>query len=186
VLRKVRSNITRRKLHKKFPPKSVERKIFDFETASTAGILYHVSDSETELALNEFTAFLKQRNISVTTLGYFHGKNLPQDIKTWKDIRFITRKDCDWLRIPNPGVARDFVEKEFDLLINCSMRRFRVLDHLVQCSAAACKIGPDSSSTGLFDITIRVSGDNQVRFFLENLKRYLPLINRQCTLTQAE
>lgn len=186
VLKKIRTHIAGRKLSKKFPPKTVERKMFDFDSAKQVGILYHLSDSESELALKEFSAFLRQKGIAFTVLGYFHGKKLPPNLMIWKDINYLTKKDSDWLSIPHSETARSFVKKDFDILINCSMRRFRVLDHLVQSSAAACKIGPDMSGSNLYDLVIDVSRSASVKFFLDNLRNYLPLLKQQCILTKEE
>lgn len=162
------------------------KRLFDFDSVRTVGILYHVSDQDAEVALNEFIDFLKRKKIAYSVLGYFHGKTLPPHIMVWKDINYLTKKDSDWLSIPNSETAKNFVHKEFDMLINCSMKHFRVIDHLVAASTAACKIGPGMGRRALYDLVIDVQHNANMKFYVDNLKRYLPLLKKQCTLTEDD
>ncbi len=124
------------------------RKVLEYDQIKSMAFLV---DGSNPLALrellNKLSKFEKEGK-KVTYLGYV--KKLPPFEN--EDIYWITRKDLNWIGIPTTKKIKHFIEKEFDVLINTSMKTIRPLEYVSIYSKAGLRIGKfDEKKTFCYD-----------------------------------
>lgn len=102
--------------------------------------------------------------------------------KTLKDSNLITPKDINWLGFPGGGAIEKFLQTDFDLLLNLSVKPNFTLDVISALSAATLKIGWDQDRQGLFDISIDVSKQPDAMYLAEQQLFYLKQLNKKIDL----
>lgn len=150
-----------------------QKELFDFASATYVGVVCSTEDEISTGHLKDFLHYLSQRNIKYYVLGYFNGKNIPENFLYWKGMEFITHNDLNFFFIPNTPTVDKFIREPFDLLINCSIDNFFPIEYIAQLSLAKCKVGIWHDDNTCYDLMIDISKKKTVEYFLENLKLYL-------------
>lgn len=118
--------------------------------------------------LNKYTADGKK----LFFLGYV--KKLPPFEQ--EEILWITKKDMNWFGIPKSQKIKNFVDREFDVLINTSMKTIRPLEYISTYSKAKLRIGKfDAKKTYYYDFMMHMDNDNQYEY-LDQVERYLRMV----------
>jgi len=106
----LKSRIANRILSSKMNSVSREKKVFNLDSATSAGILWEIDQLE---SFNLIEKELKKAGIKTIGLCYSPLKKLaiPDDI-----IGF-TRKQTSWSEVPKIDMAEDFIHQKFDSFI---------------------------------------------------------------------
>ena len=143
-----------------------------FAKISTVGFLFDANSEGTYRAVKSFTKTLKKkRGIKSTTLGYFDSKNTP-DVSSF---RYFTVEHLTFDLLPKSEIAIEFIEKEFDLLINCCPESFAPVNYICAASNALFKIGPSTAIVNHYDILIDVPGGFNISLYLDQIDATLNL-----------
>ncbi|MFI5170827.1 MAG: DUF6913 domain-containing protein [Chitinophagales bacterium] len=171
MIRKIKNRLFGRFVNSKKYTDTHVRKALDYDHIKSMAFLVEGSDpiALREL-LNHLNKFEKDGK-KVTYLGYV--KKFPpfEDEITW-----ITKKDLSWIGIPTTKKIKHFIEKEFDVLINTSMKTIRPLEYVSTYSKAGLRIGKfDDNKTFCYDFMMNMD-DNNVITYLEQVERYLRML----------
>lgn len=154
-----------------------EIQTINLKNASTLGIVYEASNNEAVQLVKRYVKFLREYKIKVLALGYIDEKELPVDVNPSLEFDYITKKELNLLLEPKSTVAKNFVEDQYDILIDLSTEENIVLQYLVAQSKAKFKVGAESLSySSLFDLTIVLKPDEGIRQLMKNIDRYLHVI----------
>ncbi len=91
----------------------------------------------------------------------------------------IIPHDLDWLGFPKRGMAEDFIETDFDLLLNIALEQNLVLDYLTALSKAHFKIGWYPDELSFFDLNINISGNKNSLYLAQQQIFYLRQLNEK-------
>ena len=161
-------------------PVDRERSAINIKDAKTIGIIYKADDEEGGELVRRYVKFLKEYKIKVKAIGYFDQKELPLEVNPKLEFDFITKKDLNLRLEPKSVVAKNFVEEEFDILIDTSAKEHVVLQYLVHYSKAKFKVGAGKLSYhSLFDLSIVLKPEEGTRQLLKNIDRYLHVIKNK-------
>ena len=160
-------------LRKKTAKMKRQKKLFDFATAKSVGVLCSPQDEVSTAKLKDFLYYLSQRGIKYSVFGYFDGKNIPENFLYWKEIDFITRNDLNFFFMPKNTVVDKFINEPFDMLINCNNTHFFPIEYISQLSVAKCKVGIMHEGESYFDLMIDIHKNPTIEYFLKNLEIYL-------------
>jgi len=166
-----KSKIANRILDSKLSLVVREKKVFNLETAKTAGILWEIDQIESfELVQIE----LKKAGIEAVGMCYSHSKKvmIPAEIKGF------TRKHSNWSEIPKTELAEDFIKQKFDILIDLTGQKYFQLIYLTALSQAAFKIGYSGKSVNYFDLNIEFGSQPETSQLAEQILYYLKRINK--------
>lgn len=161
--------------------KSVQRKVkaFNLNTAQSALLLYDATELNQEKVVRNFARFLKEEGIKVTSVGFYNKKG--KDSQKPKDelsYFYLDAKDLNWLKQIKVSKINDFTKQSFDLLIDLNVSDFMCLQILSTLSIAHFKVGPSGSYRDeVCDMTIKMDQGN-VSVLIEELKKYLAIINK--------
>lgn len=180
LINKIRYRIARRNLHSDHQKTIRVRKPYSLDSAQFVALLYHLPDEDTYKKVEEFIKGLNELNIKVKVACYTDLKIIPHYFipKLLQDI--ITSKDVNWYFQPVKPFVKDFLDEEFDLLIDLSLSEHFPLLYLAAKSKAGLKIGRfDEEHQDYYDLMIDVPQDASIEFFIEQVMHYLNKINTE-------
>jgi hypothetical protein len=152
-----------------------QKVLCDFASAEYIGVVCSTEDEASTGHLKDFLQFLSRWKIKYLVLGYFDGKKIPGNFLYWKGMEFITRNDLNLFYIPTNPTVDKFVKEPFDMLINCSVDNYYFpIEYVAHLSRAKCKVGMLREGDSCYDLMIDIKKEKTVKYFLENLKLYLP------------
>ncbi len=142
--------------------------------AQNIGILFNIH-SETELQEAEDLALaLKTTNKKVQLMGFLSNKLLK--IKSNSTLLIISEKDIDWNYVPKKEKIINFVNNEFDILINLCTEICFPLTYVTAMSKSLFKVGAyNPKQAAIFDFMLDTQQQSIAGFSTE-LKYYLDKI----------
>lgn len=159
-----------------------ERKVkaWNLNQAGKIGVIYDATSREDHEKVKKFIHFLREEQKDVLSLGYINSKNPDHFLSSKLSYRYFTKKDLNWLFQPKEGEAADFLEKEFDILIDLSIEDCFPIRYLCNKSEANFKVGAQKGyRSEKCDMLIDISSNPSVDFLIIQIKHYLKLINKQ-------
>lgn len=178
LLNNIRYRLARRNLeldHQKIPR---IRKPQSLDSAQYAAVLYYLPDEATYKRVEEFIKSLNELNIKVKVACYTDLKIIPHYFipKLLQDI--ITVKDTNWYYQPVKPFVKDFLDEDFDMLIDLTLNEQFPLLYLAAKSKASLKIGRfNEAHQEFYDLMIDIPSDASLDFFIEQVMHYLHKIN---------
>jgi len=137
-------------------------------TARTAGIIWNKND---KIAYKNMSRKLKKNKIEIQSIC-ISGNILD---KYQKNV--VTCKNFNFFGMPKNKFAKNFLETEFDLLIDISLSSSIYAQLIRSCSMAHLKIGWAPVSPNYFDITIDISKKPESQYLIKQINHYLNIIN---------
>lgn len=150
------------------------RKTQNWKEIKTIGFLIDGSDPiQLRLLLNRLYEYTAQGK-KIEFLGYV--KKFPPFEE--ENIKWITRRDLSWSGIPKPQSIKEFIEKEFDVLINTHIKSARPLEFIAACSNAKLRIGVYAEkNTPCYDFMMQLTDDADAYMYMDQVEHYLKMIN---------
>lgn len=140
------------------------KRFVNLDSVRTAGIIWTEHDYP---AFENLVKILEQKQIKWTDLSF------SDDKATRQAVNRVTKKDFSFRGLPESTVAMDFVNTEFDLLIDISLSSSIYVQAIRGLSRAACKAGWSEAIPDFFDFKIDVSRHPEPVFLVEQLTHYL-------------
>ncbi len=166
-----KSKLANRILSSKLSSVNREKRIFNLDSASSAGIVWEIDQKEWfDLMESE----LKKAGVSTIGLCYFPLKKAV--IPT--EINGFTRKQTKWGAIPETKNAEDFINQEFDILIDLTCQKHFPLIYVIGLSKANFKIGYAGYSANYFDLNIEFKQQPETDQLAGQILYYLKRINK--------
>lgn len=157
----------------------VERNVqaINIKNAKSIGIVYNASNPETDDLVRRYIKHLKEYKLKIKALGYYDEKELPVDVNPKLEYDFITKKELNLQLEPKSVVTENFLEEEYDILIDASTDDHVIMQYLVHYSKAKFKVGARRLTySSLFDLTIVLKPEEGSRQLMKNIDRYLHII----------
>ena len=93
-------------------------------------------------------------------------------------IDFFFLKELNWYYKPQNYIIKNFLEKEYDILINFCTSNCVPVKYLAGSSKAKFKVGKFEKDLFIYDMMIDIKKDNLSALITE-IKHYLNLINKK-------
>lgn len=174
----IKLNAGKRGLRKKLRNFKRTRESHNFETAKTAGILFTPADQTSFEQIKHFLTYLGNFKLQIYVLGYIDAKTIPESFLFWKGINLFSRKELTWSMAPKTPLVNDFIEKQFDILLDLSLKDFYPVEYIARLSKAKFKVGRYTERHNGYDLMFDIKPDNTLEEYLEYIKTYLNLINK--------
>ncbi len=149
--------------------------IVSYNDAKSIGILYDSTNENHYNLVKKYVRMMREQDHKeVLALGYFDGKDLPPMRFAKLGLDFFTRKDLNWYFKPIAPVVKNFVQREFDILIDLHTGNNVPFRFIVASSKASFKIGKyDHLSVPFYDFMLSVSDSLSFPQFIEQVNHYL-------------
>ncbi len=146
--------------------------------AKRIGILYTLDDVPDYDRVSQFVSQLQIDHKEVKALGFVKNKNLVQRFLPKLSYDFFSRRDLTWFYKPIHNQVRDFIDKEFDLLIDLSLHDSFPLKYIAGLSNALCRVGRFSEENAdYYDFMIDLKPSMTSEDYLGHIQHYLTVIN---------
>lgn len=155
------------------------KRVHNFESARSVGIICPAQSNEVFDLANDLTHFLAGKNIEVTLLVYCPVKEVPQAFLLRRNVNVFNIKEVNWYGKPMVPFAEHFMEKEFDILIDLSLAEHFPLRWVASLSRAKFKVGALNYLGCPNDLIMNVGKNASLNFLIEQMKYYLNLINNR-------
>jgi hypothetical protein len=143
------------------------------------GILYVVNDVPDFEMVESFVGRLQREHKEVKALGYVRNRNLISRFLPRLSYDFFSRKDVTWFYKPVHSKVKDFIDREFDILIDLNLQDFYPLKYISGLSKAKCRVGRyTDDNLEYYDLMIEPKPDISMNEYIEQIHHYLTIINR--------
>jgi len=168
----LKSIIANRVLNSKLSSFVREKKVFNLDSAKSAGVLWEIDQKE---SFDQMEKELSIAGIKTSGLCYFpFWRNvIPEEITGFSRIQ------TNWLtEIPNVDLSEDFIHQKFDLLIDLTGQKHLPIVYMTALSEATFKIGYAGKSQNYFDLNINFQSTPDTNHLTEQILYYLKRINK--------
>jgi hypothetical protein len=145
--------------------------------AKNIGILYKVSNEETHDFVVEFIKSLQDKDIDVKALGFIEYKEIPHFCFPKLKHNFLTKRNINWHYKPTGNEIVDFINKEFDILIDLSMENYLPIQFVLSRTNAKFVVGKYyDNTTHYYDMMLKVDDSIKINNFIKVVVDYLNII----------
>lgn len=144
------------------------------------GIVWDASHVTDFACLSKFCQKMNERNIDVRILGYYQGKNLPDQYTAIRYLTCIRREELNFFYHPASSESESFISSRFDILLDINTNNLLPLKYISALSNAALKVGLfEPGNDGLFDLMIELNKPVDVSNYLDQAVHYLEMIHSE-------
>ena len=187
LFKNIRLNIGKSILEKK--EARTKRKVFysNFSMTKSIGIVWDASIISDFPALSRFYQKMHEKNIEVKILGYFPGKELPNQYTAVRYLTCLRKADLNFFYHPVSSETDSFIRNKYDILIDINFKKLFPLQIISSLSNASFKVGlfDSGTSTDLFDLMMEINNPVDVDNYLNQVIHYLEMINSENTNTKT-
>jgi hypothetical protein len=178
VFKKIRTKIGHHYLLKEQAHLDRTLRLMNLEQAKRIGILYALDDIPDYDKVSKFVSELQHDHKEVKALGFVRNKNLITRFLPKLSFDFFSIGDISWFYRPIHKKLKDFIDKEFDLLIDLSVYENFPLIYIAGLSHSFCKVGRFSEeNSNYYDFMIDLKPSASLEDYLEQIRHYLTIIN---------
>ena len=176
MLGKIKSKIVDKKHRKREVNRNV--KSLSFDKMQNIAIVYKLPEDKDELMLlRKYATLLKEHKKSPFSLVFINEKEVPVDYTAKIDVDYFSLQDLSPLKMAKSQNVINFLDTEYDLLIDCSIDDSPVIENIVRQSMSKLKIGAAHlNHSSSFDIQIMIENDKNLRYLLKNIDHYITLL----------
>jgi hypothetical protein len=178
-LRNIRSRIGSYLLEKEKAGVKRDPAFMNMNDAKTIGILFEASNAEDFELVKRYVIYLREMKKKVKVIGYFSENEIPQLTYSKLEYDFVDKKQLSWHMKPSGHVIDNFIEEQYDILIDLNIHDHLPLKYIAVLSRARFKVGKtQQGSTEVYDLSIDHPADKSLKYFLRQVDTYLLMINK--------
>lgn len=162
--------------------KTVNRKrtFMNMGDAKSVGILFDATQSENFDLIKKYIVYLKDMKKRVKAIGFYNQKQTPPMAYSKLEYDFFTLKDLNWYNFPDSIYVRNFIDEDYDILLDLNIHDLFPLKYVSALSKAKFKVGKKNDSNNFtFDLMIDADSSKGLKYFLRNIDTYLFIINKK-------
>jgi len=155
-----------------------KQKQINLDSARTVALLYYLSDEAMYKTMESILSRLNDLNLKVRVVAYTDQKFYPHYFipKISQDI--ITGKEVNWRYQPQKPFFEEFINTEYDILIDLSLDDHLPLLYCAALSKSGLKVGRfQEDHQEFYDLMIHAGPDETVDSFATQVIHYLSRIN---------
>ena len=179
LLRHLRDLAFEKQLKKDIANNEREHRQFNVDDVSSIGVLYHLTNEETDKMVNEFVDELKGKSRKVQVLGLYKDNYIPNYYIQKLTWFMLSPKTVNWYNKPIAPFAKSFCEEEFDLLIDLTLEDYNPLIYAGALSKAHFKAGRYTERNAkYYDLMIHSEQVETFPEFIQHVRHYISKVNR--------
>ena len=154
-------------------------KACNLSEAGKIGIIYNATNHDNFNTIKSFVNYLKSDTPEVTAMGYVDRKELGDSHIKPSGFSFFCKKDLNWHMKPIEESIINFINTNFDILIDFDFQETLPMKYVVAESRSTFKVGRSGSDkyNKFYDLTLNINNDPDIHtYFIEQLKIYLNMI----------
>lgn len=150
----------------------------NFSGINSIGIVWNASKNTEFQSLARFHQRMSERNIDVKIVGYYEGKNLPDQYTAIRYLTCIRKTELNFFYIPESTEIKSFIDKKFDIIIDVNFEKLFSLVYITDLSMASFKVGLFEAEEvpPRFDLMMEMKKPVNVDNYLSHAIQYLEMI----------
>jgi hypothetical protein len=185
LFKKVRLKIGKLILSKNIDRKKREIYYSNFKNIRKIGIVWDASRPSEFAYLSRFHQRMHDIKIEVNILGYFPGKNLPDQYTAIRYLRCIRKNEINIFYQPDSSETSSFINTPFDILIDINFNKLFPLTYVTTLSRARFKVGlfDNETAESPFDLMMEIKNPVDIEDYLTQVIQYLEMIKNKSKKT---
>jgi hypothetical protein len=153
----------------------------NFKNVKNIGIVWDASRPLEFASLNRFHQRMQDIKIDVAILGYYPGKNLPDQYTAIRYLRCIRKNEVNSFYHADSFESKSFIRNPFDILIDINFNKLFPLFYVTSMSKARFKVGlfDHETSESPFDLMMEIKNPVDIDSYLVQVIQYLEMINNK-------
>lgn len=149
-----------------------DKKIVSLDQAKTIGILAEVTDEDSYKQI--YALFSKLQNIpkSVWLMCYINDKSVPYYCLQQLTADYYCNKNLNWFGKPEFVQMKDFITKDFDMLIDFNSKPYPVTQYILSQTHSRFIVGTIKEFQPLYDLYIDSENNNDKLDILKHIHYY--------------
>jgi len=157
-----------------------ERRAINIGEASRIGVLYLLYDEPTYRKISAYVKKLQDAGKVVKALGYVENKRLTGQFLPKLSYDFLYPSGLSWNYKPVSTAAKDFIDEDYDILLDLSTEDYLPLLYITGVSRAKFKAGMKSDQRSRYlDMMIDLGDKEGLDELIEQIDHYLSIINKK-------
>ena len=159
---KIKNYFLQKRLKAKKP--DLIREVCALEHANTIGVLCEITDEDSYKAIFRIFTQLQQNNRVVHLIGYIDEKFVPFYCLQQLSADYFCQKQLSWYGEPDMIQVTDFINRDFDILLDFNYRYHAPIEAILRTSHAKFVIGSCPDYQDIYDLTIQTESGNYTKF----------------------
>lgn len=155
--------------------------IMNFHNAKTIGLLYVSSSESSVIMMKQYMKSLKAEygTRQMMALAFVDEKEAPFYHQHKLEFDFFSRKDLNWFGKPKCDVIKNFVNRDYDILVDLTDGDHTPLNYVLKNSRAKFKVGKFSGEIDeAYDLCIDVRESATLEDYMKQVNYFLNKINK--------
>lgn len=178
VIEDIKNYIGRWQLERELRQKKLKRKRVPFKDVNYIGIVYDADHKENDQLVTEYANALRAEGKKVFLMGYVNQKQLPPTKKFLLNSEFFWKEKLNGINLPIKGKIGQFLQQDFDLLLNLYFEPVLPMQALAAYSQAKYRVASNiQGGLDYYDAMIDIGPKKdlsllikQIDFYLRNIK----------------
>jgi len=178
MFRRFKENIGYYFLEKKAAKIRRETAFINLKQAKSIAVIANMDSMEKYKVFSRFVEELQKENKRVFVLALVENEEFQKIFAKGTSILVFSKKNTTWYGKPRNIGYEDFIDEPFDILIDTSLKQIITIQYLVALSKARFKVGKFYDSRSYADFMITLKPDENLTYFIDQIKHYLTTINQ--------
>ncbi|MBN2174605.1 MAG: hypothetical protein JW731_10760 [Bacteroidales bacterium] len=173
-LSNIKSSIGRYVFERKLNHLTRNKRLINLNDAKSVVIVYNVINQDLFTQIKLLVKELTTRNRQVMALGFVNRNSIPNYCVAANSGYYFDLKDLNWFGAPKNDYIKEFIKKEFDILIDLTLEDNFVTQFIAGLSRSKFKVGRYSPNhEQYYDLMIDIKKNSTIEEFIENVIHYL-------------
>jgi hypothetical protein len=178
ILQKVKNTVGGYFLKQEMSALKRDRSMINLSEARTIGILFEATDKEEFELVKKYVLYLRDLKKKVKAIGYFSTAETPTFTYSKLEYDFFSKKDLNWYCKPSDKFVSNFMQEDFDILIDLNIHTHFPLRYIAGISKSRFKVGPhQEGDEAIYDLMIEGTEGKGLKYFLRQVDTYLQMLN---------
>ncbi|MES2559570.1 MAG: hypothetical protein V4590_07520 [Bacteroidota bacterium] len=173
----IKNYIGRWELERELKTKKLKRKRVPFHEVNHIGIVYDADNKDDELIVTQYANELRVEGKKVFLMGYVDQKQLPPSKKFMLNSEFFWKEKLNGINLPIKGKIGQFLQLEFDLLLNLYFEPVLPMQALSAYSHAKYRVASNiGGGLDYYDAMIDIGPQKDISLLIKQMDFYLRAI----------
>ncbi len=153
-----------------------QKRIIALTQAKSVGILCEITNEDSYKDIFRLFSKMQEGGQSIKMVGYINDKEVPFYCLQQLSADYFSNKHLNWFGNPNMVQVQDFIQKDFDILIDFNYRYNAPIKAILAQSNAKFIIGREKKNSALYDLFIDKSPNDNL-LYLKEIYTYTQMLS---------
>ena len=152
---------------------SKNRHSFNLNKSNSMAVLFDATDVNNIKIVKDFVYSYSSGKQKFSAMGYVNDRNISFDHFSILYFDYFSYMNLNWFGKPCGHLITNFLDYEYDILIDLSLKNHYALNYLLKASTAKFKIGVSKKDITIFDQEINSDEISNLNALITQITDYL-------------